>query len=115
MQRMRQPPPASITGWSSRVVIATLLATCSMAACVSLSPGAAKVQLTKDASDVAKCTSVGQIRVPVNVNRQVDLANASANFRNRVVALRGDTGLVTDGPLDIPVEGVAYRCHETAH
>jgi len=93
-----------------RIPTITLLVVCAMTACVSLAPGADKVRVTNKPSDVEKCTARGKIHVPVNIDRQVDLANASANFRNQVVALHGNTGLVTDGPLDIPVGGVAYRC-----
>jgi hypothetical protein len=92
-----------------RAMIAPLVA-CAVTACVSLAPGADKVRITNNASDVAKCTALGEIRVPVNVNRQVDLANASAEFRNQVVTLRGNAGLVTDGPLDVPIKGIAYHC-----
>ena len=93
-----------------RIRTATLLFACGMTGCVSLSPGADKVRLTRDASDVATCTAVGNVRVPVDVNRQVDIANASTLFRNRVVALGGNTGFVMDGPVNIPVGGVAYSC-----
>ena len=89
---------------------ATLLVACGMTGCVSLAPGADKVLVTRDASAVVKCTAVGNVRVQVDVNRQVDTANASTVFRNRVVALGGNTGLVTDGSVGVPVEGVAYRC-----
>ena len=94
----------------TRIRTAMLLVACAMTGCVSLAPGADKVVLTRDASDVATCTAVGNVRVQVDVNRQVDIANASAVFRNRVVALGGNTGLVTDGSVGIPVEGTAYRC-----
>ena len=93
-----------------RTRIATLLVASGISGCVSLAPGAEKVLVTKDASDVVTCTAVGDVRIPVDVNRQVDLANASALFRNRVVGLGGNTGFVTDGPVGIPVGGVAYRC-----
>jgi hypothetical protein len=89
---------------------ATLVVAYGMTGCVSLAPGADKVLLTQDASDVVACTAVGNVQVPVDVNRQVDIANASTLFRNRIVALGGNTGLVTDGPVRIPFEGVAYHC-----
>ena len=95
---------------SMRSRTATLLVAYGMTGCVSLAPGADKVVVTRDASDVATCTAVGNVRVQVDVNRQVDIANASAVFRNRVVALGGNTGLFTDGSVGIPVEGAAYRC-----
>lgn len=93
-----------------RTRTAALLFACSMTGCVSLAPGADKVRVTRDPSDLVTCTAVGNIRVPVDVNRQVDIANASTLFRNRVVALGGNTGFVTDGPVNIPVAGAAYLC-----
>jgi len=93
-----------------RILTLVLLVSCCISACVSLAPGADKVLVTRNESDVAECTSVGKIRVPVDLDRQVDLASASARFRNQVVALGGNTGLVTDGSVHIPIEGGAYRC-----
>jgi hypothetical protein len=93
-----------------RTRTAALLIACGITGCVSLAPGADKVLVTRDASAVAACTAVGNVQVPVDVNRQVDIANASTLFRNRVVALGGNAGFVTDGPVNIPVAGVAYRC-----
>jgi hypothetical protein len=100
------------SGWlgAMRIRTAILLFAYGMTGCVSLAPGADKVRLTTDTSDVVMCTAVGNVRVPVDVNRQVDIANASTLFRNRVVALGGNTGFVTDGPVNIPVGGVAYSC-----
>ena len=95
---------------SMRSPIAILLVACGMTGCVSLAPGANKVLVTSDASAVVTCTAVGNIREQVDVNRQTDTANASAVFRNRVVALGGNTGLVTDGSVRVPAQGVAYRC-----
>ena len=93
-----------------RCPIAILLVACGTTGCVSLAPGADKVLVTRDASAVVTCTAVGNVREQVDVNRQTDTANASAVFRNRVVALGGNTGLVTDGSVRVPVQGVAYRC-----
>jgi len=93
-----------------RTPIAILLVACGVTGCVSLAPGADKVLLTRDASAVATCTTVGNVREQVAVNRQTDTANASAVFRNRVVALGGNTGFVSDGSVRVPVQGVAYRC-----
>ena len=93
-----------------RSPIAILLVACGVTGCVSLAPGANKVLVTSDASAVVTCTAVGNIREQVDVNRQTDTANASAVFRNRVVALGGNTGLVTDGSVRVPAQGVAYRC-----
>jgi hypothetical protein len=93
-----------------RTPTAILLIAYGMSGCASLLPGADKVLVTRDPSAVVECTAVGNVRVPVDVNRQSDIANASTLFRNRVVALGGNTGFVTDGPVSIPVGGVAYRC-----
>ena len=91
-------------------LLAILLVACGITGCVSLAPGADKVLVTRDASAVATCTAVGNVREQVDVNRQTDTANASTVFRNRVVALGGNTGLVTDGSVRVPAQGVAYRC-----
>jgi hypothetical protein len=93
-----------------RILTRILPVACCISGCVSLEPGADKVLVTSNASDVAECTSVGEIKVPVDLGRQVDLASASARFRNQVVALGGNAGLVTDGSPHIPIEGSAYRC-----
>lgn len=81
-----------------------------LTACVSLAPGADKVRLTKNAADVSSCNAVGNVKVPVTSNGTVDIANASTQFRNQVIGLGGNIGFVTYGPLDVPSEGVAYRC-----
>jgi hypothetical protein len=82
----------------------------SMAACVTLAPGADKVRITKVPSDVSNCTAVGNIKVPGGADGNVDIANAEAEFRNQTVGLGGNTGFETAAPLGVPVEGVAYRC-----
>jgi len=82
-----------------------------VAACVSLAPGADKVRLTNNASDVPSCTAVGNVKVPAgNSTGYVPIFEASKEFRNQVVGHGGNTGLVTYGFLDIPSEGIAYRC-----
>jgi hypothetical protein len=81
------------------------------AACVSLAPGADHVRLTKTLGDVATCKPAGNIRVPQNPRTgTVDIANAERQFRNQVVGLGGNTGLVTAGLLAAPAEGIAYQC-----
>ena len=91
-------------------LVIAVAAALSLAACVSLAPGADKVRLTKNASDVSSCSAVGNVKVPVASTGTVDIANASTQFRNQVVGLGGNTGFVTYGPVDVPSEGVAYRC-----
>jgi hypothetical protein len=99
------------TRWSTaRSFIAAIAITASIAACVSLAPGADKVRLTKSAADVANCTAAGNIRVPYTADGQIDVANANDEFRNQVVGLGGNTAYVTSAPLGVPIEGVAYRC-----
>ncbi len=82
----------------------------SLAACVTLAPGADKVRITKVPSDVSNCTAVGNIKVPRGADGNVDIANAEAEFRNQTVGLGGNTAFETAAPLGVPVEGVAYRC-----
>ena len=77
-----------------------------LTACVSLVPGADKVSITKDPSDVANCSAVGNIEVP----GQVDIATADTVFRNQVIGLGGNAAFITVSALGVPIEGVAYRC-----
>ena len=87
-----------------------LLAVLLLVSCVSLAPGADKVRITKNASDVSSCKAVGNIDVPRDSKGQVDPANASTEFRNQVVGLGGNTGLVTSSVLGVPSGGIAYVC-----
>jgi hypothetical protein len=74
-------------------------------------PGADKVHITKNPSDVANCTAVGNIKVPLNPSTgTVDIANSATEFRNQTIGLGGNTGFVTYGLGNFPAEGVAYRC-----
>jgi len=82
----------------------------SMAACVTLAPGADKVRITNVAADVATCTALGNIEVSRGAEGHVDLANAQAEFRNQTVDLGGNTAFETDAALGVPLEGIAYRC-----
>jgi hypothetical protein len=81
-----------------------------LSACVSLAPGADKVRITKNASDVSACSAVGNIHLPRDANGQVDAYNADANFRNQTVGLGGNTAFVTQSGMFVAVEGIAYRC-----
>lgn len=78
--------------------------------CVSQAPGSDKVRLTKNATDVSTCTAVGNVKVPTGPNGNVDIANAATEFRNQVIGLGGNTGLVTYGLIGAPAQGIAYRC-----
>jgi hypothetical protein len=95
---------------TTRVLIgATAIATL-LTACVSLAPGADKVRITKTATDVANCSAVGNVRVPIETQGRIDIADADTRFRNQVIGLGGNTAFVTSSSLGIPVEGIAYRC-----
>jgi hypothetical protein len=92
---------------SSIVASAVLLL---LTACVTPAPGADKVRITKNSSDVSTCTAVGNIKVPTDSHGNVDMANAATQFRNQTIGLGGNTGLVTYGLASAPAQGVAYRC-----
>jgi len=79
-------------------------------ACVTLAPGADQVRLTKSPADVATCRAVGNIQVPRDPQTGTVDLNAQRQFRNQVVGLGGNAGLVTDGLLGIPSAGIAYQC-----
>jgi hypothetical protein len=80
------------------------------AGCVTMAPGAGSVRLTRNPPDVADCSPVGNVEVPTNDQGLVDIANAETQFRNQVIGHGGNTGLVTEGMLDVPSAGIAYRC-----
>ena len=67
-------------------------------------PGAEKVRVTRNASEVSTCSAVGNVKVNASGS------NARTEFRNMVVGFGGNVGVVTSGPAWAPVEGVAYRC-----
>ena len=92
-----------------RLVSAVAFSVIFLAACVALAPGADKVRMTKNASDVSACAAVGNIRVPRNSQGQADTWNGDAELRNQAVGLGGNTVFVTAGLL-AAVEGIAYRC-----
>ena len=97
-----------ISSCSVSVAAAVWLAACATTTPV---PGADKVRITKNPSDVASCTAVGNIKVPINPSTgTVDIANAATEFRNQTIGLGGTTGFVTYGLASSPAEGVAYRC-----
>lgn len=71
-------------------------------------PGTADLKVTHEASDVASCTSVGNVDGrPYEV---VDRTNGLKQMRNEVVGLGGDTLLVTSAVNT----GIAYRCGKGA-
>lgn len=84
------------------VVLALGLASCVVA--VAPVPGADKVRVVSNASEVSTCSPVGNITVKSTGS------NARTEFRNMVIGFGGNTGLITNGPMWAPVEGIAYRC-----
>ncbi len=95
--------------WSRAVPagsIALLLTACFTAA---RAPGSDQVKITNNPSDVASCTAKGNIRVPGG-GGLAELDNAPIQFRNAVVGVSGNVGLVTEGLLSVPSAGIAYRC-----
>ena len=75
--------------------------------CATPAPGAADVRLTKNPADVVGCRLLGDIDVPDS-----DVGSDSL-FRNKVVGMGGNTGLVTatTGLMPpTPSKGVAYMC-----
>jgi hypothetical protein len=89
-----------------RLVLASsvlLASSCAIVPTVTLAPGAERVRLTKNASDVAECKPVGYVSVVPDMNRQY----VEYQQRNRTIALDGNTLLFT---MSGDYEGVAYRC-----
>ena len=84
------------------VALAVGLISCVVA--VAPAPGADKVRLTRNASEVSACSAVGNVRVNASGS------SARTEFRNMVVGFGGNIGLVTNGPTWAPVDGIAYRC-----
>jgi hypothetical protein len=82
----------------------SLIGCTALAGCTTLAPGSADVRVTSRSTDVQHCAPAGPVTVPfslVPVN-YIGLAT------NQVVALQGDTLLVT---VPLPgLQGVAYRC-----
>jgi hypothetical protein len=97
-----------------RVVAATALAVM-ISSCVTetLAPGADRVRLTHNPSDVAGCKVVGNVSGVWGSGESEQVSEAL--LRNRTVGLDGNTVLVTLSAARglAPVadrEGVAYRC-----
>jgi hypothetical protein len=94
----------------ARSLSAAIIFVIVLSACVSLAPGADKVRITKNASDVSACSAVGNIHLPRDAKGNVDIYNADTEFRNQTVGLGGNTAFVTQSGVFVPVEGIAYRC-----
>lgn len=84
------------------LALAVGLSSCVVA--VAPVPGADKVRVTRNASEVSTCSAVGNISVNASGS------SARTEFRNMVVGFGGNTELVTSGPAWAPAEGIAYRC-----
>jgi hypothetical protein len=76
------------------------------AACVTvaLAPGAEKVKITKNASDVASCKPVGNVKSLLDGDEAIN-----ATLQNQTLGLGGNTVFVT-GAAGQSVAGVAYSC-----
>ena len=87
---------------------ATAAVTVCLAACATTTPvpGADKVRMTDNPSDVRNCTAVGNVTLPTATLR----ADIQTEFRNQIVGLGGNTALLSKGSPLYPAEGVAYRC-----
>jgi hypothetical protein len=70
-------------------------------------PADERVVITLNQGDIAHCTSVGNIKVRAEAG---GVFGAEREFRNRIFALGGNAGFVTEGTLEKPEEGIAYRC-----
>lgn len=94
---------------SLTVVIATLTLMCACETVVP-APGADKVRVTNVGSDVASCTVLGNIKVPLTADGLPRVKNADVEFRNQAVGLGGNVAFITLGSPTYPKEGIAYRC-----
>ena len=83
-----------------------------LAACTPfvLAPGAAEIQVTKTAGEVAGCAPVGNLQVPKDANGVIDAARAVDHLKNQTIGLGGNVAFVTEGTLRMPQVGVAYNC-----
>ena len=86
------------------VLVALALALISCVVAVEPVPGAEKIRLTRNASEVSTCSAVGNIKVSAKGS------GARTEFRNMVIGFGGNIGVVTHGPTWAPEQGVAYRC-----
>jgi len=89
------------------VAMSLLLSAC---ATVTPAPGADEIRLTATASEVTPCKPVGNIETPRAPNGLVDIGLAKTQFRNLAVGLGSNAALVTEGSVNHPVAGIAYRC-----
>jgi hypothetical protein len=71
---------------------------------VALAPGAEKVKITKEASDVASCKAIGNVKA-----QPMGPEATNATLQNQALGLGGNTIFVT-GASGVSVAGVAYSC-----
>jgi len=87
------------------VAICAILAGCET---VPLTSGADQVKVTRNAADVAGCTSLGNLSTPPMMMTDPDAERA---LRNEALGLGGNVLLVTSSTGRL---GVAYRCGDAA-
>jgi hypothetical protein len=80
--------------------VVVMISSCN--ATMALAPGADRVKLTHNATDVAGCKAVGNVSW---VPDRDDPRFFETLLRNRTVGLDGNTVFLTTS-----IEGVAYRC-----
>jgi hypothetical protein len=73
-------------------------------ATVTLAPGAEKVTITKNASDVASCKAVGNVKSPM-----IGLEGTNGTLQNQALGLGGNAVFVT-GVVGEFVAGIVYSC-----
>ena len=90
----------------------SLLSVCAifLGACVTAAPGADKVRMTKNASNVSGCTAVGNVDPLGAPEGPSQIADSSTVLRNKAVGLGGNVIFITSATLGVPDQGVAYRC-----
>jgi hypothetical protein len=91
------------TKWRLAAIAAIGLATTGCVT-VALAPGAEKVKITKNASDVASCKAVGNVKSPL-----IGYDAINATLQNQTLGLGGNTVFVT-GTAAESEAGVAYSC-----
>ena len=93
-----------------------LVCAISLSACATVTPapGAEKVRMTKVASDVLGCTAVGSVNTMGAPQGPSAIEDSSTELRNKAVGLGGNVVFVTSSVLNVPQEGVVYRCPNSA-
>ena len=92
-----------IFGAMGAVAIAGVVSGCATPM-LALAPGAEQIKETQNATDVAGCRAVG------NVKSEAAPLDLDTDIRNRTLGFGGNVLFVTS-KLGQPSEGVAYRCN----